>query len=526
MGVGFSKTFDFKGLKDFVNKANEAFSSFDGGSDTVKKFKKEIGNLSEAQKAFAELNIEANSLAAGLASIAMKSPLNGMISTTLKLTKAFEGLRDVLLVAFLPLKMAETLLGGIFSIIRSIVATPLNFASGVFDGLKNAFTSMSDFASDRAGSWWGAQKQRTSTGNLLALERTEKTYGMDGMLSGAGAAFASSLNDYSKMSGLLSSGLKNSDIEAYKKMDSSQAMFDALAKIRDNASVKGFNANSRAYFDSTGIGDAFGLSFEEYTKLLDVLPEVTTDFRRFSKMISTNDKTMISVNRTSNQLGVAFDNLKTMLITRLGPPLMKLVQTLTPLINQLASSLFSSENMKMISEGLTKFAGKIKEFVTNDGLSKLKEWFEMLLEVIKSTIKGASWFLNKAGFMNDDTYKSIMDAFSSVRESVERRLKEAGFTPSGAFGTMTSSDSVKAGRSLTTQKNAITSAYGQLDAETNAFVNNAINSIRSGGGNYAWGDIKLEGQKAVLYLKDKKGNTVERKEILEIKSDMATRAGR
>lgn len=417
MAVGASNTLDFKSLDRLAKLADKVLRSTGEASERFKKFSKIKDSFSPLQQAFLDLNINANGLASGLATAALKAPgLTSLYSIAVKTTKAFDDMRKVLEVAFTPLKAAKVAMGGIFSIARSIAMTPLNLVGGLVGGLKNAFSSMADFASDRVGSWWQAQTQRTDTRSLLAIQRTEDTYGMNGMLSTLSETFSSSLRDYSKYGGLLSSGLSNEDISRYQKMDSTEAMLDALGKIRENGIANGYDPNSRSYFDATGIGEAFGISFEQYTKLIEVLPMVTNDLKKFKSMIASNDKIMISTNRTSNQLGVAFDNLKTRLISRFGPALLKLAQTVTPIVDQLSKDVFTNDNVKAFSDWLGKLATQIKDFFKEGGISKLRQWVSKIIDIFSEMVYSIAKGLNLIGLISNDDFKSMFGSFQ-LREA-------------------------------------------------------------------------------------------------------------
>lgn len=431
MAVGASYTLDFKSLDKLAKQAEKVLGSVDKSSLLFDRFAKKMNNLTPLQKAFLDLNISANGIASGLATAALKAPgLSSLYSIAVKTTKAFDDMRKVLEVAFTPLKAAKVAMGGIFSIVRSIAMTPLNLVGGLVGGLKNAFSSMADFASDKVGSWWQAQTQRTDTRSLLALQRTEDTYGMSGMLSTLSETFSSSLRDYSKYRGLLSSGITNEDIGRYQNMDSTEAMFDALSKIRENGIANGYDPNSRSYFDATGMSEAFGISFEQYTKLIEVLPMVTKDFKTFKSLLATNDKIMISTNRTSNQLGVAFDNLKTRLISRFGPALLKLAQTVTPIVDQLSKDVFTNDNVKAFSDWLGKLATQIKDFFKEGGISKLRQWVSKLIDIFMEMLYGMSKALNFLGIVSDDSHKSMFGGYQlreALNDAMDKVDKAAGW---------------------------------------------------------------------------------------------------
>lgn len=418
MAVGASHTLDFKSLDKLAKQAEKVLGTVDKASLLFKRFEKKMGNLTPLQKAFLDLKINADGMAASLATMAMKAPgLTEMYTLVTNTAKAFKDLKGVLKVAFTPLKAAKAVMGGIFSIVRSIAMTPLNLAGGLIGGLKKAFTAMTDFASDKVGSWWEAQTQRTDTRSLLAIQRTEDTYGMNGMLSTLSQTFSSSLRDYSKYGGLLSSGISNEDIGRYQKMDSTEAMFDALAKIRENGIANGYDPNSRSYFDATGMSEAFGISFEQYTKLIEVLPMVTKDFKAFKSLLATNDKIMISTNRTSNQLGVAFDNLKTRLISRFGPALLKLAQTVTPIVDQLSKDVFTNDNVKAFSDWLGKLATQIKDFFREGGISKLRQWVSKLIDMFTEMLYGMAKGLKFLGLVSEDSFNSMFSGYQ-LREAL------------------------------------------------------------------------------------------------------------
>lgn len=431
MAVGASHTLDFKSLDKLAKQAEKVLSSTDKASLLFDRFTKKMNNLTPLQKAFLDLKINADGMAASLATMAMKAPgLTKMYTLVTNTTKAFKDMKKVLEVAFTPLKAAKAAMGGIFSIVRSIAMTPLNLAGGLIGGLKKAFTSMADFASDKVGSWWQAQTQRTDTKSLLALQRTEDTYGMSGMLSTLSETFSSSLRDYSKYGGLLSSGISNEDIGRYQKMNSTEAMFDALSKIRENGIANGYDPNSRSYFDATGMSEAFGISFEQYTKLIEVLPMVTKDFKTFKSLLATNDKIMISTNRTSNQLGVAFDNLKTRLISRFGPALLKLAQTVTPIVDQLSKDVFTNDNVKAFSDWLGKLATQIKDFFKEGGISKLRQWVSRLIDMFTEMIYGMAKGLNFLGLLSDDSLKSMFGSYQlkeALNDAIDKVNKVAGW---------------------------------------------------------------------------------------------------
>lgn len=428
MAVGASHTLDFKSLDRLAKLADKVMRKTSEASDKFQKFSKIKNSFTPLQEAFLDLNISANGIASGLATAALKAPgLSSLFTIAAKTTKAFDDMRKVLEVAFTPLKAAKVAMGGIFSIVRSIAMTPLNLVGGLVGGLKNAFSSMADFASDKVGSWWLAQTQRTDTRSLLALQRTEDTYGMSGMLSTLSETFSSSLRDYSKYGGLLSSGISNEDIGRYQKMDSTEAMFDALSKIRENGIANGYDPNSRSYFDATGMGEAFGISFEQYTKLIEVLPMVTKDFKTFKSLLATNDKIMISTNRTSNQLGVAFDNLKTRLISRFGPALLKLAQTVTPIVDQLSKDVFTNDNVKAFSDWLGKLATQIKDFFKEGGISKLRQWVSKLIDIFTEMLYGMAKGLNFLGLISDDSFKSMFGGYQlkeALNDAIDKVNKD------------------------------------------------------------------------------------------------------
>lgn len=431
MAVGASNTLDFKSLDRLAKLADKVLRSTGETTERFKKFSNIKNSFSPLQQAFLDLNINANGAAAGLASIALKTPgLSQMFTLAVKTSKAFDDMRKVLEVAFTPLKAAKVAMGGIFSIVRSIAMTPLNLAGGLIGGLKNAFSSMADFASDKVGSWWQAQTQRTDTRSLLAIQRTEDTYGMNGMLSTLSETFSSSLRDYTKYGGLLSSGLSNDDISRYQKMDSTEAMLDALGKIRENGIANGYDPNSRSYFDATGMGEAFGISFEQYTKLIEVLPMVTSDLKKFKSMIATNDKMMINTNRTTNQLGVAFDNLKTRLISRFGPALLKLAQTVTPIVDQLSKDVFTNDNVKAFSNWLGKLATQIKDFFKEGGISKLRQWVSKIIDIFSEMVYSIAKGLNIIGLISDDSFKSMFGGYQlkeAFNDAIDKANKAAGW---------------------------------------------------------------------------------------------------
>ena len=523
MGVGASETLNFKNLDKLAKQAKKVFNSFKEGSDVYEKFSKKMSNLSELQKAFLDLNINANGMAAGLATVAMNTPgLTKIFSIAVKTAKAFDDMRKVLEVAFTPLKAAKIAMGGIFSIVRSIAMTPLNLAGGLVNGLKNAFSSMVDFASDKVGSWWQAQKQRTDTRSLLAIQRTEDTYGMSGMLSTLSETFSSSLRDYTKYGGLLSSGLSNNDISRYQKMDSTEAMLDALSKIRENGIANGYDPNSRSYFDATGIGEAFGISFEEYTKLIEVLPMVTSDLKKFKSMIATNDKVMINTNRTSNQLGIAFDNLKTRLISRFGPALLKLAQTITPIIDNLSKEVFTNGNVKAFSDWLGKLATQIKDFFADGGMKKLKEWLNIFVEAIKATIKS---FANFASMFSDDPiWQQIKEAMMSPMQLLSADLNKSFKDMNSHLNTSSAGIHIASG--LGTQMRKLKNAGIDIGSANEEYLKNEIKSIRANNEKGVMGRIDVVGNKVIYIKTDKKGNTVETRELAEIKLDTDNRTAR
>ena len=438
MAVGASNTLDFKSLDRLAKLADKVLRSTGEASEKFKKFSKIKDSFSPLQQAFLDLNINANGLASGLATAALKAPgLSSLFSIAVKTTKAFDDMRKVLEVAFTPLKAAKVAMGGIFSIVRSIAMTPLNLVGGLVGGLKNAFNSMADFASDRVGSWWQAQTQRTDTKSLLAIQRTEDTYGMNGMLSTLSETFSSSLRDYSKYGGLLSSGISNDDISRYQKMDSTEAMFDALSKIRENGIANGYDPNSKSYFDATGMGEAFGISFEQYTKLIEILPMVTKDFKTFKSLLATNDKIMISTNRTSNQLGVAFDNLKTRLISRFGPALLKLAQTVTPIVDQLSKDVFTNDNVKAFSDWLGKLATQIKDFFKEGGISKLRQWVSKIIDIFSEMVYGIAKGLNLIGLIDDDSFKNMFGGYQlreALNDAMDKVNNAKGWENSSFWG--------------------------------------------------------------------------------------------
>lgn len=431
MAVGASHTLDFKSLDKLAKQAEKVLGSVDKASLLFQRFAKKKDSFTPLQKAFLDLKINLDGAAASFATMAMKAPgLSRMFTLAVNTTKAFKDMKDVLKVAFTPLNAAQAAMGGIFSIVRSIAMTPLNLAGGLIGGLKKAFVSMTDFASGKVDSWWASQMQRTDTRSLLAIQRTEDTYGMNGMLSTLSETFSSSLRDYTKYGGLLSSGLSNDDISRYQKMDSTDAMLDALGKIRENGIANGYDPNSRSYFDATGMGEAFGISFEQYTKLIEVLPMVVSDLKKFKSMIATNDKTMISTNRTSNQLGVAFDNLKTRLIGRFGPALLKLAQSVTPIVDQLSKDVFTNDNVKAFSDWLGKLATQIKDFFKEGGISKLRQWVSKIIDIFSEMVYSIAKGLNMIGLIDDDIFKSMFGGYQlkeAFNGAIDKADKAAGW---------------------------------------------------------------------------------------------------
>lgn len=523
MAVGASNTIDFKHLDRLAKVIDKVLLKSKETSDRFKKFSKIANDFTPLQKAFLDLKINSEGMAAGLATAAMKLPgLTKMYSIAVKTTKAFEDLKKVLEVAFAPLKAAKIAMGGIFSIVRSIAMTPLNLASGLLSGLKNAFNSMVDFASDKVSSWWQAQKQRTSTKNLLAVERTENTYGMNGMLSTLSETFSSSLRDYNRYGGLLSSGLSNDDINRYQKMDSTEALFDALSKIRENGIANGYNPNSKSFFDATDMGSAFGISFEEYSKLIEILPMVTNDFKKFKSMIATNDRIMIHTNRVSNQLGVAFDNLKTRLISRFGPALLKLVEIIGPIIDDLSKEFTSNENIKAFSEGLKKIATDIKDFFAEGGMKKLKEWLNMFIEAIKATIRGFASFASI--FSDDPIWEQLQEAMMSPIQLLAKDLN-ATFKDMNA-GINTSSAGIRVAGGLGTQMRKLQKGGIDIGSENEEFLKNEIKSIRANNEKGVMGRIDIVGNKVIYIKTDKKGNAIQQKTLAEIKLDTDNKVAR
>lgn len=523
MAVGASSSLDFKSLDRLAKLADKVLKSTGETTERFKKFSKIKDSFSPLQQAFLDLNINANGAAAGLASISLKTPgLSQMFTLAVKTSKAFDDMRKVIKVVFTPLKTAKAAMGGIFSIVRSIAMTPLNLAGGLIGGLKNAFSSMADFASDKVGSWWQAQTQRTDTRSLLAIQRTEDTYGMNGMLSTLSETFSSSLRDYTKYGGLLSSGLSNEDIGRYRKMDSTEAMLDALGKIRENGIANGYDPNSRSYFDATGMGEAFGISFEQYTKLIEVLPMVTSDLKKFKSMIATNDKMMISTNRTTNQLGVAFDNLKTRLISRFGPALLELAQTVTPIVDKLSKDVFTNDNVKAFSGWLVKLTAQIKDFFADGGMKKLREWLNMFIDAIKATVKGFASFASL--FSDDPIWKQIKEAMMSPMEILTNDLQKT-FKDMKA-GSSTSSAGIRVSSGLSLQMSKLKKQSIDIGTENEAYLKNEIKSIRSNNEKGVIGSIEVVGNKVIYIRTNKKGKAVEKRDLAEIKLDTDNRTAR
>lgn len=523
MAVGASYTLDFKSLDRLAKLADKVMRKTSEASDKFQKFSKIKNSFTPLQEAFLDLNISANGIASGLATAALKAPgLSSLYSIAVKTTKAFDDMRKVLEVAFTPLKAAKVAMGGIFSIVRSIAMTPLNLVGGLVGGLKNAFSSMADFASDKVGSWWQAQTQRTDTRSLLALQRTEDTYGMSGMLSTLSETFSSSLRDYSKYGGLLSSGISNEDIGRYQKMDSTEAMFDALSKIRENGIANGYDPNSRSYFDATGMSEAFGISFEQYTKLIEVLPMVTKDFKTFKSLLATNDKIMISTNRTSNQLGVAFDNLKTRLISRFGPALLKLAQTVAPIVDGLSKQVFSNDNVKAFSNWLAKLTEQIKSFFADGGMKKLKDWLNMFIDAIKATIKGFASFASI--FSDDPIWQQLKEAMMTPMQLLTDDLGKT-FKDMQA-GANTSSAGTRSAGGLSLQMSKLKKHGIDIGAANEEYLRNEIKSIRANNEKGVIGSIEVVGNKIIYIRTNKKGETVERRDLAEVKLDTDNRVAR
>lgn len=399
------------GKKD-SQKYNKATKGLEKSKDKFKEIGNEAKKVTKTQKLFLKLANDSidpmGKLGKSMLSLVANSPMGPLIRQTMELQKAFKDLKKVMGYAFLPLTQAKKLFDGIFSVARSLVMTPFNF-------LKDAVSSMFELAKEKTATWWDARVLGTSTRNLSALQSVDKAFGMGGTATSAHESFAKSVLDYSKHGGILAQGITNEDMAKWAKGgDSVENFFEMLQKVEQNAINTKRDPNSRAYFEQAKVGDSLGISFEQYTEMLKILPQLTQFYKEQRNAIKTSDKTMLAANKTQERLNVAFENLKVMLTEKFGRPLLKIVNKLTPALDRLATKILSDENVKKFSDLLDSLANQFINFMDEDGINKLSKWAKDLVSIFGEMVYKIAWGLNKINLLDDDSFKTIF------KEQIER----------------------------------------------------------------------------------------------------------
>lgn len=285
-----------------------------------------------------------------------------------------------------PFKVALGLAGKLFETLRSIVMLPFDVFSFFDTG-----STRDSLKTNRSG-----YTRNTSGRNIKALENAEALNGVSLNLD----AFANTFSDYDKAGDFAHFGITNQmDLG---EGDHITAAFQLLPQIIDQIKRDGgFDGAGSARPLHEQAASNLGFSWDELKALSEsgILSRLRKDFEDQRRTLGYSDKAFERNSRAMQGFSFAIDNFKDKILLQLIPILTPIMESLKSVFDGLGSQIAKSGAMQKLKVGLTSMSESFSKWLKDDGISKLQEWFDKLLEALRIAVKG---FLYLATWLPDD----------------------------------------------------------------------------------------------------------------------------
>lgn len=285
-----------------------------------------------------------------------------------------------------PFKVALGLASKLFETLRSIVMLPFDVFSFFDTG-----STRDSLKTNRSG-----YTRNTSGRNIKALENAEALNGVSLNLD----AFANTFSDYEKAGDFAHFGIMNQmDLG---EGDHITAAFQLLPQIIDQIKRDGgFDGAGSARPLHEQAASNLGFSWDELKALSEsgILSRLRKDFEDQRRTLGYSDKAFERNSRAMQGFSFAIDNFKDKILLQLIPILTPIMESLKSVFDGLGSQIAKSGAMQKLKVGLTSMSESFSKWLKDDGISKLQEWFDKLLEALRIAVKG---FLYLATWLPDD----------------------------------------------------------------------------------------------------------------------------